>query len=142
MNMAFMVFEEGTVRRKVLFLGEGTPDEIFISFEGDDPYEIYLQDRNRWRTQDGIKIGTSIEALNRINGKPVSFAGFEWDNSGYVILGDGSINKDHYAFALSPNYDVVPQDAVTEFLGSDVYDSSSPNVEKLQLYVDRIVYRF
>ena len=142
MNEASMSFEEGTITRKVLFLGEGTPDELLISFEDGVAYKIYVSNRGRWRLENGIQIGTSLEKLNEINGTNVKFAGFEWDNSGYVLFENGAIDKDRYSISLSPNYDDIPQDAVTEFLGSTIYDSASPNVENLQLYVDRMIYKF
>ncbi|PRP67867.1 hypothetical protein [Nonlabens agnitus] len=142
MNETSMQFEEGSVRRKVMFMGEGTSNELFISFENEAPFEIFVLKRGPWRTRDGLKVGSSIEQLNEINGVPVQFAGFEWDHSGYVILGGGFIDADRYSISLSPSYVDIPEDAVNEFIGDQIYDSKDPDVEKLQLYVDRIVYKF
>lgn len=37
-----------------------------------------------WHTQSGIRLGTSLAELQRLNGKPFKFSGFEWDLGGRI----------------------------------------------------------
>lgn len=37
-----------------------------------------------WHTQSGIGLGTSLAELQRLNGKPFKFSGFDWDLGGRI----------------------------------------------------------
>ena len=39
----------------------------------------------RWKTDKGITIGTSLRALQKINGRPFVISGFGWDYGGTVV---------------------------------------------------------
>lgn len=43
-----------------------------------------LDPGTRWRTMNGITIGTALAELERDNGRGFAFNGFEWDLGGYV----------------------------------------------------------
>ena len=43
----------------------------------------------RWRTPDGITVGTSLRDLERLNGRPFRLAGFGFDGSGSVTSWNG-----------------------------------------------------
>lgn len=54
-----------------------------------------------YHTADGIKIGTSLQDLVQINGKPVSFLGFGWDHGGSIIsLNHGKLETSAVRFNL------------------------------------------
>src|SRR4051812_22426210 len=44
---------------------------------------------SKWRLAGGIKIGTSLQTLQKLNGKPFTLAGFEWDYAGTVLSWNG-----------------------------------------------------
>jgi|GEM_PF-806493 len=136
------IFGEGTTQRKVKILNSGTDDEILISYDNGAPFEIHFGKLGRWRTKHPIYIGLPIEELNKINEKPVAFAGFGWDYSGLVGFQDGAINKEHYSIFVAPNYKNFNEKDAYEFMGSGFFDSNNPNVEKLYLYVSSITYKF
>ncbi len=56
---------------------------------------IYVRDQNSsWTGPFGLKIGMSATELERINGKPFRFLGFEWDYGGYVShWTEGALSK-------------------------------------------------
>jgi hypothetical protein len=43
------------------------------------------EDRSQWKLASGVGIGTSLSELRRINGKPFTFSGFDWDYGGTII---------------------------------------------------------
>src|SRR5665213_199400 len=43
----------------------------------------------RWRTPEGISIGTDLKTLERMNRKPFVLAGFDWDRGGAVTSWSG-----------------------------------------------------
>lgn len=40
---------------------------------------------SRWKLESGIGIGTPFAEVRRLNGKPFTFSGFEWDYGGSII---------------------------------------------------------
>lgn len=48
----------------------------------------------RWHTADGISLGTSLKALERLNGRSFQFYGFGWDYGGAVVSWeDGKLER-------------------------------------------------
>lgn len=47
--------------------------------------EEVTPDRSQWRGPAGIKLGTTLKELERINRRPFRLAGFGWDGSGTVV---------------------------------------------------------
>ena len=43
----------------------------------------------RWRTVDGVSIGTDLKTIERINRRPFRLRGFGWDNSGALSSWSG-----------------------------------------------------
>ncbi|MGH8060467.1 MAG: hypothetical protein ACREO7_00420 [Pseudoxanthomonas sp.] len=43
------------------------------------------EDRSEWKLASGVGIGMSLAGLRRINGKPFTFSGFDWDYGGTII---------------------------------------------------------
>lgn len=42
-----------------------------------------------WKTAEGITVGTSLQTIQRINGKPVVLTGFGWEYAGTIIHANG-----------------------------------------------------
>jgi len=47
----------------------------------------------KWRTPQGLKIGTSLAAVQRANGKPFSMSGFDWDYGSYGNWNKGRLPR-------------------------------------------------
>lgn len=43
----------------------------------------------RWKTPQGIRIGTTLQELEAVNGRPFRFYGFGWDFQGSVLSWEG-----------------------------------------------------
>lgn len=105
----------------------------------DDPtrrVEVFLDDANAhptalrvfaeetvWRRADGIGIGTTTAELQKRNGKPFEFLGFDWDYGGAITDWHGgalaSVKSDGSALTLCP-----PEDAPTDYPAGDSAFSS------------------
>ncbi len=73
---------------------KGKPDEIEIGWSEDKKTEkigiILIRTKGgKWHTAEGIKVGTTLAELNKINGKPFLFSGFGWDFGGYINKWNG-----------------------------------------------------
>ena len=50
------------------------------------PFRIILKgSHSRWQLPAGIGLGIGMDSLIELNGKPISFLGFGWDNAGMVM---------------------------------------------------------
>ncbi len=76
----------------------GTSDEIRVAFT-DDARELIAsavanREGARWRSAEGVGVGTALERLAELNGAPITFTGFGWDRGGTVIgYGGGALSS-------------------------------------------------
>lgn len=76
----------------------GTADEIQVAFvdgaRGLVASAVAEGEGARWRTAEGVGVGTALEELTELNGAPITFTGFGWDRGGTVIgYGDGALSS-------------------------------------------------
>lgn len=75
-------------------LFEGTDKELEILFnqEGDEReiFDIRIIGK-AWKFKNGLRLGQSIEEVERINGRPFGIWGFGWDYGGFANLEDGPL---------------------------------------------------
>lgn len=134
------MFEEGTEERPYTTLYSGTPDEIQITWANPQRskiYDIRFTGDGRWKSQTGIKVGTSYEELNQINGKKVSFYGFGWDYSGAVMWNDGKLEDSKIFVFLSPNNSAEGN----KFYGDHIIQATPEEIAALNLRVSTILYK-
>jgi hypothetical protein len=93
------LYGKGNVREQKIDVGEGQQAPGAVVFPGDPArrLEILWREggrtpaavrvrgtRSRWKTPQGILLGTSLKELERLNGKPFRLYGFSWDYGGLV----------------------------------------------------------
>jgi hypothetical protein len=92
-----------------------------------------------WKTTDGITIGTSLEEVERLNGKPFDLYGFDWDYGGLVT--DWKEGKQspylHLRFQLT-EVGKIP----STVLGETVLKSNDPVLRRLKPVVAVIELSF
>lgn len=144
MKIQSIPISEGDTQEGVV-LYPNTPNEIEIIWEtaaseGRPAFIRIGKDSTAWKTQEGITIGTPLEELEAINGRPFTFNGFEWDYGGLVTNWNGGKLTDNLVIALVPkNFEVMSQ----AFVGDDVQLSSDdPKVRALQPRVGSMVITF
>ena len=103
---------------------------------------IDLEDTVWKSAQNGIGIGTTLEELERYNGRPLTFYGFDWDYGGVVTdWQDGGALKDHRV-RLGYNYEdreAVELDPTIK--GQQKVTSMSPYLKDLEVKVIQIIVR-
>lgn len=133
------LFEEGTVERAYSLLYPGTSDELLIIWEDENRTRIHQLrfDKNgRWQTNNGIKVGTTYDELERINGKPVKFYGFGWDYSGAVDWNEGKLANSNVRVFLAPE-DTPPN----QFIGDKIVEATPEEIDALDLKVRAVLYQ-
>lgn len=131
------MFEEGTVERAYSVMYPETADEMHITWKNKDRKEIHdlhFSKNGKWRSAEGIEIGTTYEALNKLNGKEISFYGFGWDYGGAVMWNDGKLEKTNLRIFLAPEGEVD-----NKFYGDRIAKASSEEIEKMDLKVASIM---
>lgn len=43
------------------------------------------EDHSQWKLASGVGIGTSLSEVRRLNGRPFTFSGFDWDYGGTIV---------------------------------------------------------
>lgn len=131
------MFEEGTVERAYTVMYPDTPDELHITWKTEEQEEIFdirFSENGKWKSAAGIEIGTTYEALNKINEKEISFYGFGWDYGGAVIWNNGKLEKSKLRVFLAPDGEVSD-----EFYGDRIIEANQEEIENLNLKVTTIM---
>lgn len=153
------------------FLGtvlyKGTPDEVQITFydqKRTQPEAITIRPQllddegnpiknlapSRWTTADGLRIGTTLKALEKRNGKPFKLWGFGWDYGGALSDWQGgkmarlTNNRSTLSLSLGPPLTRTPaqEKAYNKLLGDGEFLSSSADMQLLNPIVEVIRVEF
>ena len=100
--------------------------------------------RSKWTVGPGISLGTSLQELERINGRPFMLAGFGWDYAGVITEWGGGVLDSALAgvkLYLDPGQSQYESASYSQVLGDRDYSSSLPPMQQLnprvtQIYVD------
>ena len=155
-------FGDSVVVRSRIELGEGetTPGAVIFPNDSARRAEIIWHDtlqrrspdrvvlrgpRSVWRTSRGISLGTSLQELERLNGRPFTLAGFGWDYAGVIIdWKGGTLDSALVGIKLyldpGPGQDESP--AYAQVLGDRDYASSLPAMQQLNPKVGQIFVDF
>jgi hypothetical protein len=157
-NDLVRVFGANNVSMTEQFEGEGedphvlsvvypnTGNELFIRWHPDQPLKKiasvrFESDRALWQTADGIKIGTTLEELVKINGKDFQFAGFEGDYAGRCNKWQGGAISSKVTVSLDPKKpEVVYGDQ--KLLGDGLFGSNHPTAKKADIRVLSVTVDF
>ena len=131
------MFEEGTVEKDFTVLYPETPHELHITWADNSKTkidEIRFSDNGKWKSKSGIKIGTTYNELNEMNGKPISFYGFGWDYSGAVLWNNGKLEDGKLRVFIGPDNEVN-----AKYYGDRIIEASEEDIEALDLKVQTIL---
>jgi len=79
-----------------------------------------------YRTDKGLKVGSSFDELLKINGKKIIFSGFDWDYGGIIQdYGTGALQNSNINYRLG-----LTEDAGSELSGDSEFNSDMPVVKK------------
>ncbi|WP_289022464.1 hypothetical protein [uncultured Salegentibacter sp.] len=131
------MFEEGTVERAYTIMYPETTDELHISWKSEKREEIFdirFSGKGRWKSAQGIKIGTSYDALNELNDQKISFYGFGWDYGGAVLWNNGKLEDSNLRVFLAPNNEIA-----NKFYKDGIIEVNEEEVKKMDLKVSSIM---
>lgn len=86
-----------------------------------------------WHSNTGIKLGMSLEEVEKINGRPFSFSGFGWDYAGGLMSWEGgTLEGKGISIQMSEGtgYDSLPEDEYTKILGDVPVMSNNATARK------------
>lgn len=93
-----------------------------------------------WHTAEGIRIGTTLDELVELNGKPIQFSGFGWDYGGAVLsFNQGKLEK------LKPGLDIILTFSeqgfpnYEKYLGDQIITSNLKDLKGAGIYVSVIM---
>lgn len=133
------MFEEGTVQRAYNILYPDSPDEVLLTWKDNNRtrlHNIRVENEGRWKSKNGIEIGTTYKELEALNEAPVLFYGFGWDYSGAVDWNGGKLADSNVRIFLTPS-----EDPPNKFYGDQIIQASEEEIEELELTVSAILYR-
>jgi hypothetical protein len=109
------------------------------------PARIQMEgERSLWHTTQGITLGTSLKALEKLNGRPFLLAGFGWDYSGTVT----SWNQGHLeqglkniVLRLAPSArNEIPSEDEEGVEGDKDFPSTHPSMQKINPIVYQLIW--
>ena len=123
-----------------VFIFHGTPDMLEVHFteDGKEIDYVVVSGKN-WVSKEGLRIGSQVADLERLNGGPFAFYGFGFDYGGQVLAQGGTLAG--YSIFIQPTRDDAA--AMRELTKPETEISSShPAVSKVALAVSSIRVEF
>lgn len=140
-------YAEGTERVIGTVFFKDTPQSFFIkwkdtvNFKNPEWIEIH-GDESLWEIDNGIKIGTDLKELIKLNGKHFTFSGFDWDYGGYAVFEKGNLESDCYSIQLYYDYENLFENEWNQIVGDKTVSTKNPVLNKIRIYVDVITFYF
>jgi hypothetical protein len=110
------------------------------------PARLILRgNRSQWQVNRGISLGTSLQDLERLNGRPFTLAGFGWDYAGVVTDWKGGALDSSLAgvkLYLDPGPAQTESAPYSQVLGDRDYSSALPAMQQLAPWVAQIFVDF
>ena len=141
------LYAEGTERILGSVFFKDTPSSFFIKWKDTVNFKIpeFIEihgDESKWEIDNGIKIGTDLKELIKLNGKQFTFSGFDWDYGGYAVFEKGSLESDCYSVQLYYDYKDLFENEWNQIVGDKMISTKNPVLNKIKVYVDSITFYF
>jgi hypothetical protein len=140
-------YAEGTERVIGTVFFKDTPQSFFIkwkdtvNFKNPEWIEIH-GDKALWEIDNGIKVGTELKELVKLNGKHFTFSGFDWDYGGVAIFEKGNLESDCYSIQLYYDYEDLFENEWNQIVGDKIVSTKNSVFNKIRVYVDLITVYF
>ena len=129
---------EGTI------IYQGKPDEVKIEWHKDfkAPQRLTISSPNTsWQTQEKITIGTTLEELEKINGRSFQLTGWAWDYEGRTTSWQEGKLPQELQLRLEPTVEIEPSE-YQKVMGDGLFDSHRAEMKKLKPVVKEIYIRW
>jgi hypothetical protein len=123
----------------ILFPGDASRKAFVYLDDAGRPASVRVIDdagRSRWRREDGIRIGATLDELVALNGKPVRFMGFDWDYGGGITgWNGGALERDPPLGGVTLCASCPTQQDACYPLGDAEFDSATAALEGARIVV-------
>jgi hypothetical protein len=147
-----IAFGKENVQKEDIYFAEGnsakgfiiykdTPDEIQCTYSpavGGVDMIFIRRPGGKWKTTDGIRVGTPLDSLVKMNGKPISFTGFGWDYGGQITNYNGGKLGMKKGLLLSLA-EPASLEGVDSFMGDAEFSTSDKRILRKGVTVGEIV---
>ncbi|MFK5923162.1 MAG: hypothetical protein QM496_13370 [Verrucomicrobiota bacterium] len=149
------IYGKENVKRQKLPVGEGmfvegavlfpgTKNELLIEWKGElkNPERITISSpKGSWRFSNGLKIGDSLEEVEKYNAAVFRLSGFEWDYPGRTTSWEkGKLSK-NLQLDFATDKELAESDA-QKIAGDGTFKSSNKVMKKMKLKVKTIFIRW
>lgn len=133
---------EGMGTYPVTVLYAGTSNEVKINWSDTAAYRninnVILDGKaSDWQTTQGIRLGTKLSELEKLNGKPFTLYGFGWDYGGAVQWNGGRLDNQGIFVRLAM-LRTTPEKAWNALQGDSKFMSNDSMVAQADIVVDYI----
>ena len=119
------------------FVYRGTVDELQIGFTANSRrIEFMVIICKNWATATGLRVGTTLAELERINGGPFTLSGFDWDYGGIVqTKPPGKLSRFLSISTTTVNSQAVSPNEYNQISGDRQISSRHPVLAKVGVVV-------
>jgi hypothetical protein len=126
-------------------LFEGQNNELQIVWHNEELLQypnvcLFTKNKTKWQAPEGITIGTSLEEITKINGKPFEFTGFGSPNGGIITdFKGGKLQAIAKCYVFVLDYDRKSNPIIeAPMSGSEAVGSDNPKLKSLGLKIKNI----
>lgn len=149
------IFGDAQVKSEKLYVGDGQelpglaiyPDDpekrVEVIWQEENPSKIaFVQiqgERSKWKTKEGVTLGTSLSELERLNGRAFDLFGLGWDFGGTVVDWKGG-NLDALQVRVADSAETqLSEEETSTIAGDQTISSETPALRKVNPTVFKIV---
>ena len=108
---------------------------------------VRATDQSAWAAASGIRIGTALGEVEKINGKPFKLSGFDWDLGGWVLdWQGGALGQPQPGGCVIGIEFVHPEDApeanLSKVIGDNEFLSDSADMRAVAPYVGAVTISY
>ncbi len=140
-------YEEGTVEIVVTLLYPKSENEVTLAWKADGTLSnIILKTPNSKWNVNGLKVGMTLDEVEKLNSTGFMFYGFGWDNGGFVYNWNNGIlskNKTNIKVNLGLDWEKVGNKNIDQFTGDAVkLKSNNKKLQTLGVTVASILVKY
>ncbi|MFN8672007.1 MAG: hypothetical protein U0457_07990 [Candidatus Sericytochromatia bacterium] len=123
----------------ITYVHENKPEELKVLWRDKKLlYVVITNKKSKYKTKEGIKVGSTMSEVTKANGKAFDFSGFAWDFGGRVTnwnKGKLDAYKGKISFVFDYESKTNPE---TKFLGDITLKSDAKGLDKMKPFVHEL----
>lgn len=127
------IFPDQPEKQVSVFLSESEPRRV-------THIQIYGE-KSQWKTAEGVTLGTTLEELEKLNGKPFELMGLGWDYGGHVTDWKGGA-LENLNLRLNSTAPHMTEEEMAAISGDKTISSALPELRKAEPHVSEILVLF